>query len=212
MESRVIIWHQQTRTLLEKHTSFPTSFTLLNKIRLWCLYLDIRSAFSSINSHSSCCLWSFLHSTRRTAWRPRHCRVASLLPTLPCTSHPCEIHTRGKWWQRISLYKQKVLSCFTHKKKIQSLKSPKRPLPGDVIIHSISCLLVMDPVADENAGGLLPQLPRAQHAITVSLPVAETAFIHLAAGVPERIITFLRPLLRQKRWWWSEYSSHSLSV
>lgn len=57
----------------------------------------------------------------------------------------------------------------------------------------------MDPVADENAGGLLPQLPRAQHAITVSLPVAETAFIHLAAGVPERIITFLRPLLRQKR-------------
>lgn len=48
----------------------------------------------------------------------------------------------------------------------------------------------MDPVSDENAGGLLPQLPGAQHAVTVSLPFAETAFIHLAAGVPERNVTF----------------------
>lgn len=48
----------------------------------------------------------------------------------------------------------------------------------------------MDPVADEDAGGLLPQLPRAQHAVTVSLSIAETALIHVAAGVPERMSTF----------------------
>lgn len=57
-------------------------------------------------------------------------------------------------------------------------------LPGDVIVHSVSCLLVMDPVANENAGGLLDQLTRAQHAITVPLPIAETAFVHLATGIP----------------------------
>lgn len=48
----------------------------------------------------------------------------------------------------------------------------------------------MDPVADEDTGGLLPQLPGAQHAVTVPLPFAETAFIHLAAGVPERNVPF----------------------
>lgn len=48
----------------------------------------------------------------------------------------------------------------------------------------------MDPVADENTGGLLPQLPGAQHAVTVPLPFAETAFIHLAAGIPEPMLHF----------------------
>lgn len=66
---------------------------------------------------------------------------------------------------------------------------PLRPLPGDVIKYSITGLLVMDPVADENAG-LLPQLPGAQHPVTVPLAFAETAFKHLTAGVPERSVTF----------------------
>lgn len=91
-------------------------------------------------------------------------------------------------------------------------ESSKRPLPGDVVIHSIASLLVMDPVADENAGGLLCQLPRAQHAVTVPLPAAETALIHLAAGVPDRISTPWWPRLHQKPWWWAEYSGPSLSV
>lgn len=59
-------------------------------------------------------------------------------------------------------------------------------LPGDVVVHSVSRLLVVEPVADENAGGRLPQLPGAQHAVTVALAVAEAALVHLAAGVPER--------------------------
>lgn len=58
-------------------------------------------------------------------------------------------------------------------------------VPGDVIVHSVSCLLVMDPVADENAGGLFGQLTGAQHAVTVPLPVTEAALVHLATGIPE---------------------------
>lgn len=56
--------------------------------------------------------------------------------------------------------------------------------PGDVIVDSVSCLLVIDPLANENAGGRLGQLTGAQHAVTVPLPITETALVHLATGIP----------------------------
>lgn len=68
---------------------------------------------------------------------------------------------------------------------LQVFSTSKCNLPGDVIVHAVSCLLVMDPVADENAGGLFGQLTGAQHAITVPLPVTEAALVHLATGIPE---------------------------
>lgn len=57
--------------------------------------------------------------------------------------------------------------------------------PCDVIVDAISCLLVVDPLPDENTGGIPRQFPRAQHAITVPLPIAETALVHLATCIPE---------------------------
>lgn len=56
--------------------------------------------------------------------------------------------------------------------------------PGDVVMNSISCLPVVDPLANENAGGSPGQLTGAQHAVTVTLAVTETALVHLATGVP----------------------------
>lgn len=56
--------------------------------------------------------------------------------------------------------------------------------PGDVIVDSVSCLLVVDPVTKENAGGCLGQPAGAQHAVTVPLSIAETAFVHLAISIP----------------------------
>lgn len=57
--------------------------------------------------------------------------------------------------------------------------------PCDVIVDAISCLLVVDPLPDENTGGIPRQFPRAQHAVTVPLPIAETALVHLATCIPE---------------------------
>lgn len=57
--------------------------------------------------------------------------------------------------------------------------------PGDVIVDAVSCLPVLDPLANENTGGIPGQFTRAQHAVTVALVITETALVHLAAGVPE---------------------------
>lgn len=57
--------------------------------------------------------------------------------------------------------------------------------PCDVIVDAISCPLVVDPLPDENAGGIPRQFPRAQHAVTVPLPITETALVHLATCIPE---------------------------
>lgn len=42
----------------------------------------------------------------------------------------------------------------------------------------------MDPLANENAGGVLGQFTGAQHAVTVALSVTETALVHLATRIP----------------------------
>ena len=56
--------------------------------------------------------------------------------------------------------------------------------PGDVIVDSISCLPVLDPLSNENAGGGPDLFTRAQHAVTLTLPFIETALVHLATGIP----------------------------
>lgn len=55
---------------------------------------------------------------------------------------------------------------------------------GNVIVDSISCLPVLDPLTNENAGRSPGLFTRAQHAITVPLPITETALVHLTAGIP----------------------------
>lgn len=57
--------------------------------------------------------------------------------------------------------------------------------PGDVIIHSISCLPVLDPFSNEDTSWCPGLFTRAQHAITMSLSVTETALVHLTTGVSE---------------------------
>lgn len=42
----------------------------------------------------------------------------------------------------------------------------------------------MDPVTKENAGGCLGQPAGAQHAVTMALSIAETAFVHLPISIP----------------------------
>ena len=76
---------------------------------------------------------------------------------------------------------------FEAKASIHKRKQEKAEiLPGNVIVHPVSCLLVVDPVANENAGRLLVQLTRAQHAVAVPLPLTEAAFVHLTVGIPRQ--------------------------
>lgn len=70
------------------------------------------------------------------------------------------------------------------------------PAPGDVIIDAVSRLLVVDPVANENAGGCLGQPTGAQHAVAVALSIAEAAFVHLSVGVPADTRTGMKQGLR----------------
>lgn len=64
------------------------------------------------------------------------------------------------------------------------LKTEPLIRPGDVIVDAISCLPVMDPLANENAGGSPGQLTGAQHAVTVTLAITKAALVHLATGIP----------------------------
>lgn len=55
----------------------------------------------------------------------------------------------------------------------------------DIIKDSVSCFLVLQPLADEDAGGGGVELPAAQHAVAVTQAVLEGTIVNLAAGVPE---------------------------
>lgn len=55
----------------------------------------------------------------------------------------------------------------------------------DVIKDPVSCFLVLQPLADEDAGGGRVVLPAAQHAVAVSHAVLEGPVVDLTTGIPE---------------------------
>lgn len=57
-------------------------------------------------------------------------------------------------------------------------------LPGDVIKHAVARLLVVHPLADEDAGGGGVQRAAAQHPVTVAHVVLERALVQLTCGIP----------------------------
>lgn len=62
-----------------------------------------------------------------------------------------------------------------------ALKS--RSLLCDVVEHAVAGLLVLQPLADEDAGGGGVELAAAQHAVSVSHAVLEGSVVNLPAGI-----------------------------
>lgn len=56
---------------------------------------------------------------------------------------------------------------------------------GDIIEHSVTSPLVVQPLADEDAGRRGVELAAAQHAVAVPHAVLEGSLVHLAAGIPK---------------------------
>ena len=57
-------------------------------------------------------------------------------------------------------------------------------LLGDVIEDTVAGPLVLQPLADEHAGGGASELAAAQHAVALTQRVVEGALVHLPGGIP----------------------------
>lgn len=66
---------------------------------------------------------------------------------------------------------------------IQTVR-PNRALLCDVVEDSVARLLVLQPLADEDAGRGGVQLAAAQHAVAVAHAVLEGPIVNLSAGIP----------------------------
>lgn len=68
----------------------------------------------------------------------------------------------------------------------------------DVIEDAVASLLVLQPLANEDAGGGGVELAAAQHAVAVSHAVLEGSIVNFTAGIPadtrRRVILKLNPL------------------
>lgn len=67
----------------------------------------------------------------------------------------------------------------------------------DVIKDAVASLLVLQPLANEDAGGGGVELAAAQHTVAVSHAVLEGSIVNFTAGIPadtRRVILKLNPL------------------
>lgn len=54
---------------------------------------------------------------------------------------------------------------------------------GDIVKDSVACLLVLQPLANEDAGGRGVELAAAQHAVSMPHAVLEGSVVNLTGGV-----------------------------